>query len=103
MTVPLSDTEVTETQTVNLWCELSKPNQTVTWYRDGADIPLTDTHYKISNEEFRYTLAIDNCLLEDGAEYSMACGDVSTSATLTVGGKSQHLQWLVNVNTCSGC
>ena len=86
--VPLSDTHTTESQTVSLWCELSKPNQKVTWCKDGAELSVTDIRYKISQEEFRYTLTIDSAALDDGAEYTMTCGDVSTAATLTVGGLS---------------
>ena len=70
------------------WCELSKPNKKVTWYKDGIEIPLEDAHYTISSDEYKYTLSIVDCTLSDGAEYTMRIDDVSTAATLTVAGNT---------------
>jgi len=83
--IPLSDMETIENKTVTFECELSKPDQKVTWLKDGAELSLSDTHYKITSDEGKYTLTIFNCTLDDTAEYTIKCGDVSSSAKLTVG------------------
>ncbi len=84
--MPLSDQVVMETKTATFNCELNKPNQTVTWYKDDFELTLEDAHYKISNEECQYSIQIFNCSLDDTSGYSINAGDVSSSATLTVKG-----------------
>ena len=84
--VPLVDQKTTETHTVTLECELSKPNKPVTWYKDGAELTLSDAHYTITCDDCKYSLTIQDCTLDDGAQYSLRCGDADTSANLTVGG-----------------
>ena len=84
-TLPLKDTVIKESETVTLECQLSKPDQKVTWYRNGKAI-TPDEHIAISADGVMHTLTINNSVLEDGAEYSVKCGDQTTSAKLTVEG-----------------
>ncbi len=83
---PLSDTTVTESDSVSFTCELNKPNKKVTWYKDEVEISLSDTHYTITSEDYSYNLVINDSTLSDTGNYRMAVEDVSTSATLTVNG-----------------
>ena len=80
-----------ETRTETFECELSKPNQKVTWLRDGVELDVADTHYKISTAECTYSLTVVNCTLDDTAEYTLRVDDVSTSATLLVEGKTNSV------------
>lgn len=83
---PLSDGHVTEFQNVTLECELSKPNQRVEWFKDGVVLPLDDSHYTITNTDCSYTLQLNNAQMDDDAQYTLKCGDVETTAKITVEG-----------------
>ena len=97
VTIPLSDIETVEHKTVTFECELNKPNKEVTWYKDGTALSVADAHYKITTEDFKYTLTVVDCNLDDGAEYTMKIGDVSTSAKLIVEGDSCNPLHLLGV------
>ena len=84
--MPLSDQEVVEKHVATFQCELSKPNCKVTWFRDGTEINIADTHYTISNEDYTYSLVIQDCNMDDTAEYTIRCDEASTTATLKVAG-----------------
>ena len=61
----------------------------VTWYKEGKQISPSDKHYKISDEDCTYKLVILDCTQDDQCQYTMKCGDLSTTAKLTVEGKLQ--------------
>ena len=84
-TLPLKDTAIKESETVTLECQLSKPDQKITWYRNGKEI-IPSGHITISSDGLTHSLSINKSLLEDSAEYSAKCGDQATSARLTVEG-----------------
>jgi len=84
---PLSDGVVTESDNFTFVCELSKPQKKVTWYKGDQTISLDDAHFTISNDDYKYSLTLNECTLDDGAEYTVKCDDVSTTATLKVKGK----------------
>jgi len=85
---PLKDVRAPEHGKATLSCKLSKPNKTVTWFKNGVELSPTESpRYSIVNEDCEYTLTIDDCSLDDTAQYSMRCQDIETSATLTVDGK----------------
>ena len=45
-TTPLKDVSVPEDETVTLECEVSKPGQQVTWFRDGKKILKSESERK---------------------------------------------------------
>ena len=59
----------------------------VTWYKEGKPISPSDKHYKINDEDCTYKLVILDCTQDDQCQYTMKCGDLSTTAKLTVEGK----------------
>ena len=83
---PLKDIKDKESGTVTLECELSKPNATVTWLKDGEEIKPDDEHIKAVVDEYTHKLVMSDITLDDAAKYSCVVDDVSTEATLTVEG-----------------
>jgi len=84
---PLKAARAPEHGKATLSCRLSKPNKKVTWFKNGVELsPAEAARYSIVGADCEYTLTIDDCSLDDTAEYSMRCGDIETSATLTVDG-----------------
>jgi len=85
---PLKEVRAPEHGKATLSCKLSKPNKTVTWFKNGVELsPAESPRYSIVNEDCEYTFIVDDCSLDDTAKYSMRCQDIETSATLTVDGK----------------
>ena len=64
----------------------------VTWYKAGKQISPSDKHYKISDEDCTYKLVILDCTQDDQCQYTMKCGDLSTTAKLTVEGKLHFIR-----------
>jgi len=85
---PLKNAKAPEHGRATLTCKLSKPNKPVVWFKNGVELtPSESPRYSAVNEDCEYTLTLDDCGLDDTAEYSMRCQDIETSATLTVDGK----------------
>ncbi len=72
-------------------CELNKPDQKVTWLKDGE--PLTAAqkkNYRISVDKYkegggnRFKLIIPKSELEDNGHFSCSVGDVKTECKVTV-------------------
>ncbi|ESO99765.1 hypothetical protein LOTGIDRAFT_141556, partial [Lottia gigantea] len=85
-TKPLKDHDISEQEAVTFECHLNKPNRKVTWKKDGKEISFSD-RIKFSSERLVHTLALNDAVLEDDAEYSCSCDDAVTKAKLTVDGK----------------
>jgi len=84
---PLKEVRTPEHGKATLSCRLSKPNKKVTWFKNGVELSPTDQpRYSVVSDDCEYTLTLDDCHLDDTAQYSMTCQDVETSATLTVDG-----------------
>ncbi len=86
-TSPLKDQKVPEEESVTLECELSKPDQKVTWLKDGKEIKPDRKRGIIPKVEgTKHILTIPKALKDDTAEYSVKCGDEVTKGKLTVEG-----------------
>ena len=48
------DTVITETQTANFECEVTKPNLETHWFRDGIEIDVSDDKYEVVIEGLSY-------------------------------------------------
>ena len=83
---PLTDVQTYEKETATLECELTKPNKPVKWLRNKKPVKETNK-IKIVADENLHKLEFTDVTLKEEGKYSCVCGDVSTSATLTVGGK----------------
>jgi len=83
---PLQDQEVMEKQEAVFICEVSKPNQTAKWLRNGVDV-IAAGRYDIKVDGTRHILTIKDAETADQAQYSVNFVDVSSAATLSVTGK----------------
>ena len=83
---PLTEVKAIENSKVVLECELNKPNPTVKWLKDGQLVKQTSSIMALA-DSYVHQLVIVSATLNDNAEYTCVCGDVSTLATLTVKGK----------------
>ena len=88
LTSPLSDQQVNEEETATFTCTLSQPGQKVEWFFGEETIKLNDSHYKISSNDKTYTLQVNKSVLKDIGDYTLKCGDVTTTALLDVIGKA---------------
>ncbi len=81
----LSSQEVEEGQDATFTCELSKPNQPVTWSVGGKPVENSDK-YVIECHEHVYILTVKNCTLDDRSQVSIVAKDCKSSAQLDVRG-----------------
>ncbi|KAK9519341.1 hypothetical protein VZT92_022077 [Zoarces viviparus] len=79
----LRNQQVEEENSVTLNCELSKPGLAVEW-RKGQELLKNDFKYQIKNRNSSMELTIKNVQLEDSGLYSCVCGDVKTTANITI-------------------
>ena len=75
-----------EKQTATFVCEVSKPNQTARWLRNGIDVAAAG-RYNIQVDGTRHVLTISDAEKTDEAQYSVNFApDLSSTATLSVTG-----------------
>jgi len=88
-TVPLREQSVVEHGSITLECELSKPNQKVTWLKNGADLSPSE-HVNITTEETIHKLILPDALMEDDAEYTIRLenGEQSSAHLIVEGWKT---------------
>ena len=85
---PLKDVDALEKDTVSFSCVLSKLNRTDgKWTYNDEEISVSEK-FTISTDGATQTLTIANVSLTDKGKYSYTIENVSTSATLHVGGRS---------------
>ena len=83
---PLQDQEVMEKQEATFTCEVSKPNQTAKWLRDGVDV-VAAGRFEVKVDGTRHTLTIKDAEKSDQAQYTVAFANVNSAASLSVTGK----------------
>ena len=79
----LSNQEVEETEDAVFTCQLSKPNQEVTWKINGKPVTPSDK-YIIQCQDNVYTLTIKNCQLDDTSDITVVTKDGKSDAHLIV-------------------
>ncbi|KAM7409839.1 hypothetical protein PAMA_001372 [Pampus argenteus] len=79
----LKNQQVEEENSVTLSCELSKSGLVVEW-RKGDELLKNNFKYQIKNRNSTLELTIKNSQLEDSGLYSCICGDVKTTANITI-------------------
>ncbi|XP_077879380.1 obscurin-like [Ictidomys tridecemlineatus] len=80
---PLQCLQAEEGSTARLQCELSLPNATVVWSKNGLELQA-DGRRELQQRGCTAELVLRDLRREDAGEYSCACGSQATSATLTV-------------------
>ncbi|XP_069815234.1 obscurin isoform X2 [Dendropsophus ebraccatus] len=79
----LTDLQASEGDTVTLHCELNKPELTVEWRRDDVTVTSED-RTTVRQEGRAHNLIIREVTVKDSGKFSCQCGDVTTSALLSV-------------------
>ncbi|XP_061594308.1 obscurin [Cololabis saira] len=80
----LRNVSIEESNTATLRCELSKPGHTVEWRKGGNELLRNGQKYHIRQRDLLVELRIFDVTLEDSNIYTCICGDIETTATLTV-------------------
>ena len=95
-TVPLEDVTVEQDEKITLQCELSKPNQKVTWLRNGKALSFKEKNrLNITADGAKHTLVIPKADLDDTAEFTCSLNGVKTQGKVTVKGSK-----VSNLSSC---
>ncbi len=88
---PLKDVTVNREESVKLMCELNKPDQVVTWLKDGNTLTTAQKkNYRITVDKYKegggnkYKLIIQKSELADSGQFSCSVADAKTECTVTV-------------------
>lgn len=68
-------------------CELSKAGQHVQWMKGGDEVIRGREKYQIRQRDTLLELRISDVKPDDSDIYTCVCGNVETTATLTVNGR----------------
>lgn len=93
--VPLKDITVPEKKQAKFECTITKDVSKVIWYR-GSDIVSSDQKYDIIDDGKKHMLVINHCEFDDEGDYSIEILSKTSTAKLTVEGKS-HFKLLHNM------
>ena len=85
-TIKLSDTTAEESETVQLSCEVSKPDVTVDWVLN-KEVLAPSEKFDIAQDGVTHTLTIADVTPDDSGTYTARVGSNETSAALTINGK----------------
>ncbi|XP_044055731.1 obscurin isoform X3 [Siniperca chuatsi] len=75
---------IEEGNTAALRCELSKPGHSVEWRKRGNELILNGEKYHMRQRDMLIELRIFDVTPEDSDIYTCICGNIETTATLTV-------------------
>ncbi|CAB1444707.1 unnamed protein product [Pleuronectes platessa] len=75
---------IEEGNTATFRCELSKPGHTVEWRKRGEDLLRNGEKYHIRQRDMLIELRILDVTPDDSDIYTCICGNIETTATLTV-------------------
>lgn len=75
-----------EKQEATFVCEVSKPNQTAKWLRNGVEVTSAG-RMEIKVDGTRHVLTVKDAEKSDEAQYSVTFADLSSAASLLVTGK----------------
>ncbi|KAM4798266.1 LOW QUALITY PROTEIN: obscurin-like [Urocitellus parryii] len=89
---PLKCLQAEEGSTARLQCELSLPNTTVVWSKNGLELQA-DGRLELQQLGCTAELVLRDLRWEDAGEYSCACGSQATSATLMVTAAPVRFLW----------
>lgn len=78
---------IEEGNTATLRCELSKPGHGVEWRKRGNELIRNGEKYHMRQKDMLIELRISDVTPEDSDIYTCICGNIETTATLTVNGR----------------
>lgn len=76
-----------EGNTATLRCELSKPGYSVEWRKRGTELIRNGEKYHMRQRDMLIELRIGDVKPEDSDIYTCICGNIETTAALTVNGR----------------
>ncbi|XP_028301065.1 obscurin isoform X2 [Gouania willdenowi] len=79
----LANQQVTEGNSVLLRCELNKPAPSVEWRR-GTELLRSGDKYQMRKKDLLVEMKIVELSVEDTGDYSCVCGELRTTANITV-------------------
>ncbi|XP_070765008.1 obscurin [Enoplosus armatus] len=80
----LRNVQIEEGNTAALRCELSKPGHSVEWRKRGDELIRNGEKYQMRQRDMLIELRIFDVTPEDSDIYTCICGNIETTATLTV-------------------
>ncbi len=83
----LANVEGTETDSVKLICEVSKPSAEVTWYKGDQELPEVGRYEHIADGKKRI-LIIKGLRMDDAGEYHCKLPTSQTTGNLRINGKT---------------
>lgn len=78
--------QIEEGNTATLRCELSKSGHAVEWRKRGNELIRNGDKYHMRQRDMLIEMKIFNVTPEDSNIYTCICGNIETTATLTVNG-----------------
>ncbi len=85
--LPLLNQQVSELEPISMTCQLNKPGQKISWYKDDVPIKPRKGKYEISSEDKSYTLFIPKSIVEDTAIYKAKVGNQESTCQIVVYGE----------------
>lgn len=82
-----------------LSCEISKPEVTIKWLKNGRLI-RSNSKYRMIQKGHLVTLVINNASVKDSGEYCCEADGVATKARLEVRGKSRFC-WSIIIHVAN--
>lgn len=86
-TVPLKDVSVPEHKQAKFECSITKEIPKVMWFK-GSDIITSGNKYELIDDGQKHILIINSCEFDDEGEYTIEVMGKTSSAKLTIEGKS---------------
>lgn len=83
----LRNVVIEEGSTATLRCELSKPGLSVEWRKKGSELIRNGEKYHVRQRDMLVELRISDVKPEDSDIYTCICGNIESTATLTVNGR----------------
>uniref|UniRef100_A0A8D0VAP5 Ig-like domain-containing protein n=1 Tax=Sus scrofa TaxID=9823 RepID=A0A8D0VAP5_PIG len=87
----IKDIKVLEKKRAMFECEVSEPDITVQWMKDGQELQLVD-RIKIQKEKYVHRLLIPSTRMSDAGQYSVVAGGNMSTANLYVEGRDVRIR-----------
>uniref|UniRef100_A0A8C7AMG1 Ig-like domain-containing protein n=1 Tax=Neovison vison TaxID=452646 RepID=A0A8C7AMG1_NEOVI len=89
----IKDIKVLEKKRAMFECEVSEPDITVQWMKDGQELPAVD-RIKIQKEKYVHRLLIPSTRMSDAGQYAVVAGGNISTANLYVEGRDVRIRSL---------
>nr|XP_058909566.1 titin isoform X6 [Kogia breviceps] len=87
----IKDIKVLEKRRAMFECEVSEPDITVQWMKDGQELQLVD-RVKIQKEKYVHRLLIPSTRMSDAGKYTVVAGGNMSTASLFVEGRDVRIR-----------